>query len=273
MKLPVQIFGVIGHPVSHSLGPHMHNAAFRSKGMDALYLAFDVTDPTGIPSAMRTLGIGGMSVTLPHKEIFLSLVDHIDPTAKAIGAVNTLRLEKDGSISGFNTDAKGARDALLSVTSLEGKKVAVLGAGGAGRAVAFGVKEAGGIPLIINRSRKKGEALARELGASFFPLSDFWAKDVEILVNTTSVGMVPETDQTPISPDFFHENLLVMDIVYTPRKTKLLRLAEEKGCKILDGLEMFVRQGALQFELWTGKPAPIEAMRKALEDLPALQME
>lgn len=256
----------MGHPVSHSLGPVMHNAAFAAKGLEALYLAFDVTEPAGIPSAMRTLGICGMSVTLPHKEVLLSLVDRLDPTAEAIGAVNTLVLEKDGCVSAWNTDWLGVRDALLSVTALQGKKVAVIGAGGAGRAAAFGVKEAGGIPFVVNRNREKGEKLARDFGISFCDLSDFSTKDMDILVNATSLGMAPDTESTPVPPDLLHEGLLVMDLVYTPRKTRLLTQAEERGCLILDGLEMFIRQGALQFERWTGVSAPLSVMRKSVED-------
>lgn len=266
MKASAQLFGVLGHPVSHSLGPVMHHAAFCSEKIDAVYLAFDVREPSGVPAAMRTLGIRGMSVTIPHKESFVALVDWLDPKAKKIGAVNTLVLEEDGSVSGWNTDWLGARDALLAVTPLRGKRVAVLGAGGAGRAVAFGVKESGGLPLIVNRTPEKGERLARELDVSFCPLADFSTGGMDILVNTTPVGMLPHTEVSPVLPALLHEKLIVMDIVYRPQKTKLLALAEKKGCRIVDGLEMFVRQGALQFELWTKRPAPLSVMRKAVAD-------
>ena len=265
MDSGTRLFGVLGHPVGHSRSPVMHNAAFSALCINAAYLAFDVKNPEGVPEAMRTLGIRGMSVTLPHKEAFLSLVDALDPMAEAMGEVNTLCLGEDGRISGMNTDWCGARDALLSVTSLEGKRVAVIGAGGAGRAVAYGIRDAGGEPLVVNRSRERGEALARELEASFCPLSDFSGEDVAVLVNTTSVGMHPFPDAMPVEAGVLHPGMVVMDIVYAPRKTRLLAAAEACGCRVVDGLEMFIRQGALQFETWTGQPAPLDVMRRAVE--------
>ncbi|TYT75027.1 shikimate dehydrogenase [Desulfobotulus mexicanus] len=267
MDAETALFGVMGHPVAHSLSPVMHNAAFGFLGLNAVYLAFDVKDPAGVPVAMRTFGIRGMSVTLPHKEALLSLVDELDPMAEKMGAVNTLCLKDDGRIIGLNTDWCGARDALLEAGPLHGKRVAILGAGGAGRAVAFGIREAGAFPLIVNRSREKGEALACDLGADFCLLSNFTGIGMDILVNTTSLGMHPDVDTMPVQAAVLHGGMVVMDIVYNPRKTKLIRAAESLGCRVVDGLEMFIRQGALQFELWTGREAPVDCMRKAVEDV------
>jgi shikimate dehydrogenase len=215
-------------------------------------------------AGMRALGLKGASITIPHKESVLACLDDIDPTARRIRAVNTI-VNDDGSLKGFNTDCDGVIQALAEKISIEGRRVGILGAGGAARAVAFAVIGRGATATIFNRSREKGEALAADLGADFKPLSEFAAERCDILVNTTPVGMSPQGQDTPLLGEKMKPGLVVMDIVYNPLKTRLLREAEAAGCETIDGLSMFVHQGARQFELWTGLAAPVDIMRMAVE--------
>ncbi len=265
------LFAVFGNPVVHSLSPVMHNAAFAATGVNGVYAAIRVKDIRLAAAGVRSLGLKGASITLPHKEAVMACLDYIDPTARRIKAVNTL-LNADGSLKGFNTDCAGALQALAEKTTVSGRQIAVIGAGGAARAVAYGVLSAGAKVCVFNRSREKGEALAAELGTEFKPLDEFNAEHCEILVNTTPVGMTPRTEASPVGRETLRPGLVVMDIVYHPLKTRLLREAEAAGCLTIDGLSMFVHQGARQFELWTGLPAPADIMRLAVEaELTALR--
>ena len=258
------IFAVFGNPVLHSLSPVMHNAAFAATGFNGIYAAIRVKDIRPAVAGMRALGLKGASITIPHKESVLACLDDIDPTARRIRAVNTI-VNDDGSLKGFNTDCDGVIQALAEKISIEGRRVGILGAGGAARAVAFAVIGRGATATIFNRSREKGEALAADLGADFKPLSEFAAERCDILVNTTPVGMSPQGQDTPLLGEKMKPGLVVMDIVYNPLKTRLLREAEAAGCETIDGLSMFVHQGARQFELWTGLAAPVDIMRMAVE--------
>jgi shikimate dehydrogenase len=259
---PPPLHLLFGDPVGHSASPAMHRAAFAAAGLPGLYAAVRTDDIRRAVQGMRALGIRGASVTLPHKEAVLGCLDRLDPAAARIGAVNTL-LNTGEAIHGFNTDCEGAVQALNEKTQLAGKRVAVLGAGGAARAVVYGVLRAGGHPTVFNRSAAHAERLAADLGADCAPLSDFGAGSFDILVNTTPVGMTPYPGATPIPADRLAGHLVVMDIVYTPLRTRLLAAAEAAGCAVVDGLSMFVHQGARQFELWTGRPAPVAVMRLA----------
>jgi shikimate dehydrogenase len=258
------LFAVFGNPVVHSLSPVMHNAAFTAVGFNGVYAAIRVKDIRPAAAGMRSLGLRGASVTLPHKETVMACLDYIDPTARRIKAVNTI-VNEDGTLKGFNTDCAGALQALAEKTPVAGRQVAVIGAGGAARAVAYGVLSNGGKVCLFNRSREKGEALASELGADFRLLADFAAERTEILVNTTPVGMTPQVEQSPVPREQLRPGMVVMDIVYHPLKTRLLCEAEAAGCVTVDGLSMFVHQGARQFELWTGLSAPVDIMRLAAE--------
>jgi shikimate dehydrogenase len=258
------IFAVFGNPVVHSLSPVMHNAAFAATGYNGIYAAIRVKDIRPAVSGMRALGLRGASITIPHKESVLACLDYIDPAARRIKAVNTI-VNDDGSLKGFNTDYDGVIQALGEKISIRGRRVGILGAGGAARAVAFGVIGEGATATIFNRSREKGEALAADLGADFKPLSEFATEGCDVLVNTTPVGMSPQEQDTPLLGDKLKPGLVVMDIVYNPLKTRLLREAEAAGCATIDGLSMFVHQGVRQFELWTGLAAPVEIMRMAVE--------
>lgn len=260
-----RLFGVIGAPVAHSLGPSMHNAALRAMGYPAVYLAFHVTDPAGAIDGMRALGIGGLSVTIPHKVSVTAHLDELDDLARQIGAVNTI-VRRQGRLVGFNTDCFGAVAALKEQTSLAGKTVAILGAGGAARAVGFGLIAEGVRVVVYNRDDQRGRGLARALGTDYYPLSMAGRSDADILINTTSLGMTPDTDRSPLPTRHLGAGMVVMDIVYNPLETRLLADARKAGCKTIDGVAMFVYQGARQLELWTGQAPPIEVMRRAVLD-------
>ena len=257
------LYGLIGDPVSHSLGPLIHNRAFAEIGHNGVYLAFRVTDLPAAVDGVRAMGIRGVSVTIPHKVAVMDLLDTVDPAARAIGAVNTL-VNRNGRIEGFNTDGAGAVAALAEKTAIRGKTVWMIGAGGAARAVGFGVGAEGGRLTVVNRSRQKGERLAAELDAGFRPLADIRRLDCDILINATAVGMTPDTGGIPVAPEAIAPGTVVMDIVYNPINTRLLDTARAKGCTIVDGAAMFVHQAAAQFQLWTGRTAPIDVMDRTV---------
>jgi shikimate dehydrogenase len=265
MDAATNVFAVIGNPVAHSLSPAMHNAAFAHAGYNGAYHAFRVTDVGAAVAGMRAFGFRGMSVTLPHKVTILRHLDRLDPMAEKIGAVNTV-VNDAGRLAGYNSDAPGALKALRSRTEIRGKTAAILGAGGAARAVGFGIVSEGGRVLVLCRNRKSGETLARDLDGDYLPVSDASRVASPILINATPVGMTPDTSSTPFPKIGFVPGMIVMDIVYAPLRTRFLREAEEAGCAVIDGMRMFIHQGACQFELWTGLPAPLEVMEKAVRE-------
>lgn len=260
-----QVFAVMGNPVGHSLSPVMFNRAFSETGHNSVYVAFQVTGIKDGMSAMRSLGIKGASITIPHKVSILGFLDELDPMAENIGAVNTV-INSEGRIKGYNSDCPGAVTALEEITNLAGKRVAIIGSGGAARAIGFGVKSRGSSLTLINRSIPKGEKLATSLEADFIPISDLRSLPFDILIQTTSVGMSPLSHQSPVPDGLFSPGLLVMDIVYAPLKTRFLNDAIKAGCQTINGLAMFVHQAAFQFELWTQSPAPLTVMKKSLMD-------
>ncbi len=257
------VFGVFGDPVSHSLSPVMHNRAFAFSGYNGIYLPFRIKTIAEAVSAMKTLEMRGASVTLPHKVRIMAHLDHVDALAEKIGAANTI-LNQDGVLTGYNSDAMGAVTALKERISLKNKRVAIVGAGGAARAIGFGILENQGTVTVVNRTAKSGERLAADLGGDFFPLAEIQGLGCDVLINTTPVGMFPDVDATPVPGTFFNEHMTVMDIIYTPLQTRLLKEATAAGCATIPGLPMFVYQGAFQFELWTGMRAPVEVMRAAV---------
>jgi len=264
-----ELYGIIGNPVRHSLSPIIHNGAFRRMGLNAVYLAFEVNSLQEAISGVRELGLRGVSVTLPFKTQILPYLDQIEGVAWKIKAVNTI-LNEGGRMIGHNTDWYGALEALETKVDLKGKRVILLGAGGAARAIGFGLKEKGCQVTIFNRSEKRAEVLAQELGCVHHPFSCFGEMDGDILVNATSVGMYPLDAESPIPKEILKEGMVVMDIVYRPLQTKLLREAEERGCMTIDGLEMLAHQGAAQLEIWTGKRPDIleikNDLRRVLRD-------
>jgi shikimate dehydrogenase len=257
-----KIFGILGRPVTHSLSPAMHNAAFRHLKINAVYVAFPVTDLAQAVAGLRGLAIGGVSVTIPFKEEIIPLIDALDPQAAQIGAVNTV-VNRDGRLTGYNTDWLGAVTALKAQTNLTGRHVLILGAGGASRAIAYGIIQAGGRVTLTDVDMGRAAALVRDLGAAAIPLSALGDCPADILVNATPVGMAPDIEGIPIAPEFLSRFQVVMDIVYQPLQTRLLREAEHRGCATIDGLQMLIHQATAQFELWTGRQAPAEVMAQA----------
>lgn len=259
-----ELYGVLGNPVRHSLSPLMHNAALSDKGINAVYLAFESDDVERAIGGMRSLGIKGMSVTIPYKATVIPLLDEVDSLAGDIGAVNTV-VNRDNKLIGYNTDAPGALRALRDVVAVEGKSCIILGAGGAARAIGYILKEHDVILTIANRSEERGKALAGSLDSKYIKPARLEDERADILINTTPVGMTPDTDSCPVPEKVLKPGMTVMDIIYNPKTTRLLHLASEKGCKTIDGLGMFIYQGAEQFRLWTGQEAPVELMKRVVE--------
>ncbi|WP_254543432.1 shikimate dehydrogenase [Halomarina pelagica] len=260
----MQVFGLIGNPVGHSLSPPMHEAAYRELDMDARYVTFE-PEPDDLADAVfgaRALGIAGLNVTIPFKRDALDLVDP-DPLAARIGAVNAIDVP---AMRGYNTDAEGAVRALREHgVDLAGTAV-VVGAGGAGRAVAFGLADEGMRVRIANRTVARADELAAAVGGDATAcgldgLPDALA-DADVLVNATSVGM--EEDRSPVPAEALHADLAVLDAVYAPVETRLLRDADAAGATTVDGAWMLLYQGVAAFERWTDRPAPVAAMNDAL---------
>jgi len=273
-----RVCGVIGDPIEHTLSPTIHNAAFNHLKLDFVFLAFRVkaADLENAVRGMRGLGIHGLNVTMPHKSTVIAYLDEVDPAVKFLGSANTI-LNKNGKLSGFNTDGVGALKALReNGTELSEKKVLLLGAGGAAKAIAFALAEEVGELVVLNRAAEKARELAEALGRMFNKkvvggsLSpDAIAKnlrDSDILINATSVGMKPNLSQSLVAPQWLRSDLTVMDIVYNPVETKLAKDAKAAGAKVISGVEMLIYQGAASFEIWTNRSAPIEVMRRAALD-------
>lgn len=260
-----QLYGIIGHPVRHSLSPIMHNNAFKKRKINAIYLAFDVTNLEAAIAGIKALGIRGLSVTIPHKEAVMKYLDEIDDMAKRIGAVNTI-INREGKLLGSNTDWLGAVRALEEVIALKGKKVLIIGAGGSARAICIGIRDKGANVHIANRTISKAKSLAYLCGASFSGIDELnnISNDFDILINTTPVGMSPNEDKIIIDPKVLSNFKVVMDIVYSPVETLLLKEAKKRGCKTVSGLKMLLYQAIAQFELWINQLAPIEEMERAL---------
>lgn len=260
------IYGLIGNPVAHSMGPLLHNTCFREEALNAVYLPFRIEDLPSFLKGFKSLNIRGYSVTIPHKETIMKLLDELDPLAGSIGAVNTV-VNRDGRLVGYNTDATAAAGVIenglaRNGSTLRGKKVTIVGAGGAARAAAFGLKQKGAEITIVNRTEARAEKLAGDLGCQYKKFGELDRLDTEILVNSTSVGMHPHVDDIPVPVDVLRPGMWVFDAVYNPPETRLLREAAARGCRTLDGVGMFVLQAAQQFELWTGRRAPIEPLER-----------
>ncbi len=255
------IFAVFGNPIAHSLSPLMHQAAFGRMGIKALYVPFCVQDLKAAVQGIRGLDMRGVSVTLPFKTEVMDYLDEVEKSALRIGAVNTI-FNHQGRLKGTNTDWLGFVLSLKEVMEIKGKRFAVLGAGGAARGILFGLIREGGYPIIVNRTISRAETFAREFGCGFSSLSEIEKVEAEVLINTTSLGMTPDINRSPFPQEHLKKFGWVMDIIYNPLKTKLLREAEEAGLKTISGLGMFVHQGAEQLKIWTGIEPPRSYMRK-----------
>jgi shikimate dehydrogenase len=273
-----QLCCVIGNPVEHSLSPAIHNAAFQKLGLNFVYLAFQVEAIGDAVKGLRALGnFRGASVTIPHKVAAVPFLDMVEPTARHIGAINTI-VATGGALTGYNTDATGALRALREgAVALKGRHVIMLGSGGAARAIAFALGAEAGIDrlTILGIDVRERIALARDLQSNTemtvqeLPLDEGALRkvlpDTHVLIHCTPMGMWPNVHETSVPATLLHPGLTVMDIVYNPRDTKLLKDAKAAGCRTIPGLEMFVHQAAAQFELWTHQAAPADVMRAVLE--------
>ncbi|MBV6493715.1 MAG: Shikimate dehydrogenase (NADP(+)) [Turneriella sp.] len=297
-----EIYGIIGNPLGHTFSPALHNAAFDAKKINAVYLPFPLKSLIGLKSSMRQLNIRGLSVTIPHKITVRRILEQIDSLALQIGSVNTILWGKTGLLEGYNTDGPGAIMALKkSHVVLSGKKILILGSGGSSRAIAFALtREKPAELAILSRNASMAMQLARNLtlqkenpqvtllmrdkhGGERTKLSDFmpqrgrkWKSlrydnpamlhEYDLVINTTPIGMrgTAEQNQSPLNANELNAKQTVFDIVYNPAQTPLLRLAQKKGCEIILGYKMLLYQAVLQFELFTGQSAPIQAMEKAL---------
>ncbi len=269
-----RICGIIGDPIEHTMSPVMHNAAFKKLGVDYVYLAFRVKkEELGKAiEGMRALNIRGLNITIPHKVAVIQFLDELDPLADKIGAINTI-VNSNGVLKGYNTDATSFLQALLErgIEPKE-KRVVILGAGGASRAISFILADRGSNLVILNRTWDKARVCADRISGIF--QSEATAlklnrenlatalSEADILVNATSVGMSPNINETPVTSNLLKPSLIVFDIVYNPIKTRLQREAEVAGATVISGLDMLVWQGASAFEKWTGVKAPVNLMKE-----------
>jgi shikimate dehydrogenase len=271
MKKPTAVtFALFGNPVGHSLSPLMHNAAYKEMKIDASYVPLCVEHLEDAIQLIREGNMQGASITIPFKTAVITYLDEVEQSAQQIGAANTIWHDDNGRLTGYNTDWIGLVRDLEESLEIHNKTFVILGAGGAARAAVFGIQQRGGSPLIINRTSTKGEAMAREFGCPFYPLSEIGNIRADCLINTTPVGMAPEKGKSPIEKRTLSNFRWVMDCIYNPLKTQLLQDAEEGGCATLNGVGMFVHQGAEQIKIWTGMEPPREFMKKiVLEKLRA----
>ncbi len=258
------IFGVAGNPIAHSLSPLMHNTAFARAGVNAVLLPLKVRALGDLLALIRELPMSGAAVTMPLKQEILPHLDWMDPLVERIGACNTLRVTVDGKLFGYNTDVAGVVRPLARHLKLKGARIAVLGAGGAARAAVFGLIAQGAEVFVINRTHQHAVVLAKAAKAKALKLERLAKQTFDVLINSTPCGMAGSRQALPIREDQLHAEL-VFDMVYNPLQTPLLRLARARGIPTITGLEMFVQQGARQFEIWTGKTPPEDEMRRVVE--------
>lgn len=259
------IYAVFGNPVAHSLSPLMHQDALSRLSLKAQYVPFCVQDLFQAVQGIRGMDIRGVSITLPFKTEVMKYLDEIEESALQIGAVNTI-WNHQGRLKGYNTDWLGFVLSLKEVMAIKGRRFAVLGAGGAARAVLYGLIQEGGIPILLNRTLSKAQALAHEFCCFFEPWSGMDGLEAYCLINTTSLGLAPQSETSPCPKKFLPNFEWVVDIIYIPLETRLLREAREAGCKTLSGLGMFVHQGAEQLRIWTAMDPPRSFMWETVRE-------
>jgi 3-dehydroquinate dehydratase/shikimate dehydrogenase len=263
VDLSTKVYGVAGNPVRSSLSPLMLNAAFRRETVNAIYLALQTAKADDLFKLVREVPIHGLSVTMPLKQDVIPFLERTDPLSAKIGAVNTISRLPDGKFYGFNTDVAGIVVPLERRLSLRGAKVLVLGAGGAARAAVFGCIDKGAEVFILNRTPETAQKLARQAGAKTIKREAVAKAGFDVIINATPIGM-PGIKGSPLLEPADLVARYVFDLVYNPIETPLLRMARAKGIAVITGVEMFVHQGARQFEIWTGKPAPVEEMLRVV---------
>ena len=259
-----RIYGLIGNPVSKSRGFIIHNLTFKEQDLNSVYINFLVDDLAKFIDSFKPL-LSGLSITMPFKQEILKYIDGIDPIAIKIGAVITIVI-KDSKLTGHNTDVSGAIDAIEEKTEITDKNILLLGAGGAAKAIGYGIIEKKGNLIISNRTPEKGKKLASELNAEFKSTNEIEWNNIDILINATSIGMVPNINESPLDYKYlkYLKNKVVFDSVYNPLITKLLDISEKNQCITISGIKMFVNQAAKQFELWTEKQSDKEFMEQKI---------
>lgn len=262
---------IIGDPVEHSLSPAMHNKGYEALEIDDefVYVAsrVKIEDVKDVVRAVKAMGIRGLTCTMPHKIEIMKYLDkkYIDPIALRIGAVNTV-VNDNGILKGYNTDWLGVLKPLEKLTELKGKSVAILGAGGIARAMAYAVSCGGAFFTVFNRTLEKAEDLSRDFGGlarSYKNIAE--VRDMDVILNATPLGMAQRENETPLPKQYINEKQIVFDAIYAPFETRLLREAKQQGAKIIHGSEMLLHQGTAQFELYTGRKAPVDTMREVIK--------
>ena len=258
-----RVYGVAGDPIGSSLSPLMMNTAFRRETVNSVYLALQTSKAEDLFKLMREIPVQGLSVTMPLKQDVIPFLERVDPLSQKIGAVNTILRAQDGKFYGFNTDVAGILGPLERRLNLRGARVLVVGAGGAARAAVFGCADKGAEVFIVNRTPEPAQKLARQAGAKFLKREQLVKTDFDVIINATPAGMHGNKTAAPLAPEELRARL-VFDMVYSPIDTPLLKMARAKGLAVITGVEMFVTQGARQFEIWTGKPAPDQDMLRVV---------
>jgi 3-dehydroquinate dehydratase/shikimate dehydrogenase len=258
-----RVYGVIGDPVGHSLSPLLHNTGFVAEKVDAVYLPFLVHQLRDFLEAVPEFGVRGFSVTLPHKQTLLKHLKECEPLAADIGAVNTVVVRRDGSLYGCNTDYLGVLRALEKKLRIKGSRVLIFGAGGSARAAAFALARAGAVVGVCALREKAAKQLAHAVGGEAVPRRALRTEYFDAILNSTPVGMHPHDGVSPLAPSELNCRI-VMDLIYRPQKTQLLKIAAKKGISCVSGLEMFLAQGIAQWEIWLEKRAPEALMRRAV---------
>lgn len=242
---------VIGFPLDHTLSPVLHSQIYQDNSIDAVLLAFANQNVKDLIGAIKTLSIQLTAVTMPHKQTVIEYLDEIDDQAKKIKAVNTV-INRRGKLFGYNTDITGVERALRGV-EVKNKRVLLIGAGGAARTVACYLQQVGGLPLYLNRTSQDAQVLADEFGGQVVVGKDLRSDEIDIIINTTPVGMYPDVGKMPLDYKLLGPHQTVLDIIYNPIQTELLRVAKDQGATTISGLEMFVGQALEQVRLWQGK--------------------
>ena len=243
----------------------MHNAALKEMRIDGHYNAFCVSDLESAISGIKGMDIRGASVTIPYKVSVMEYLDEIHEDALNIGAVNTV-VNNNGRLVGYNTDWLGLMLTLKELMAVKDQTFVIIGAGGTARAAVYGIMKEGGLPIIVNRTIAKGKILSNKFNCPFYSLADLGKLKADCLINTTPIGMYPHTEQTPVESSLLAVYKCVIDVIYNPLKTRLMRDAEAQGCRIVSGLDMFVHQGAQQLKLWTGIEPSSALMEKVVRE-------
>lgn len=271
-----KILCVIGHPIEHSMSPTMWNPALQELELDYMYVAFDV-HPDSLEKAIngiRSLGITGVNVTIPHKKAVIKYIDEVDSIALKIGAINTIKNE-EGILKARNTDAGGAKKSLLDIGfDISGKNILIIGSGGVSRSIAYILAEEANKIVLTDLIEERATSVASEIRNNMKvdiegklnnrDNIEEYIKKADILINATPIGMYPKVDETPISKDLLHDDLFVFDVVYNPLETRLMKEATETGCVTLGGLDMLVNQGILAFEWWLNKKPNKDLMKNKI---------